>query len=197
MPYKDDPTSRKRRDPDETLRANQEIIRRHLRDESVRAIAAAVGVPRMSVQRTIQQYKRARAQRDDDLRDDGERDAELGALLSKYEGGVSGDFSIGNADPVLVARLVANGVDVEHPDTLMLLERVTVDPADELARFRLSYAPRTAAWWAGRNKLGQPLAEAAELKAKFEAGWRYRDFAWHPPATEPTSSGWADRDCDW
>jgi hypothetical protein len=81
-----DPTSRPRRTRDEELLTAQEITRRHLAGESVRVIARAVGLPRMSVQRVIQNYRRAQVGADDpDL------DAELGALLSKFEGGLKYD----------------------------------------------------------------------------------------------------------
>jgi hypothetical protein len=113
---------------------------------------------------------------------DAELDAEMAALVSKYEGGTAPGFVLADADPVLVARLRDNGVDLEHPDTLAALAGVTADPTNELWKFRLGRAPKTEAWWEGRNKLGQLLTEEAEIKAKLAAGWRYREFAWHPPA---------------
>jgi NADH:ubiquinone oxidoreductase subunit E len=73
-------TSRRRLSRDEALRAAQEIIRRHVAGESVRTIARAVQLPRTSVHRVIQDYRRAQL--------DAEVDAEAATALAKYDGAV-------------------------------------------------------------------------------------------------------------
>ena len=175
--FRGDPTARRRRAPDEVLLAAQEVIRRHGAGESRRSIARGLGLARTSVDRIVAEYQAAQLGADD-----AELGAELDALVSKYEGGVPAGFGVDDADPVLVAELVASGVDVEHEDALAVLAALTRDPGDALARWRIGHLPRTAEWWAGRNKLGQLLTEEAEIKAKLAAGWRYREGAWHPPA---------------
>ncbi|MDP7728938.1 MULTISPECIES: helix-turn-helix domain-containing protein [Mycobacterium] len=84
MTSRNDPSSRPRRTRDAELLAAQEIVRPHLAGESVRVIAAAVDLPRTSVHRVIQDYRRAQ-----EGADDPEVDAELDALLSKYQGGLA------------------------------------------------------------------------------------------------------------
>jgi len=109
-------------------------------------------------------------------------DAEAAALAAKYGAGFDAEgFDIGDADPVLVARLVALGVDIAAPESIEVIAALTKDPADEFSLWRVGHLPRTAEWRAGRDNLGRPLAEAAEVEAKVAAGWRYHDFAWHPP----------------
>ena len=80
-----DPTSRRRRSPDAMLRDAQEIVRRNGSGESIRDIARDMGLPRNSVWRVVQEYRRAqaRAAKVDEL------DSETAALLAKYDGGMS------------------------------------------------------------------------------------------------------------
>jgi hypothetical protein len=171
-----DPTARRRRSHDEVLRHAQEIVRLRGEGWHVRAIARELGLSRGSVNNVLLQYEAALAgSEDDDLQ------AENHALVTKYGAGVDGDFSVDDADPVLVAELRASGVDLEDAETLEALALVTADPNNELARWRLQNSPKTDAWWEGRDPLGRPLSEVAELQAKLDSGWRYHGFAWHPP----------------
>ena len=166
------------------LLAAQEIIRLFKAGESVRSIARAVGLPRTSVHRTIQEYRVAlTVETDDDA-----LAAECAALVARYDGGADADFCLDDADPVLVAQLRDAGVDLDEPGTLALVARVTADPSDELARFQLAHAPRTAAWWSVRNACGQLVVERAKSDAMIDAGWRYHSFGWHDPAGSATDS---------
>ncbi len=144
----------------------------------MRVIARAVGLPPTTVYRVIREY-RAAQQQQHDL--DHEVASEARALLAKYEAAGVGakDFDVADADPVLVARLVASGVDITDEESVAVMAALTKDPGDELARWRIGSLPRTAEWWEGRNKLGQLLTERAVTDAKIAAGWRYHDFAWH------------------
>jgi hypothetical protein len=179
----DDPTARRRRAPDEVLLAAQDVIRRHSQGESVRSIARALGLARTSVARIVAEYDAAQ-----EALDSGDLNAEYAALVSKYQAGFDAEeFDVADADSELVARLVAGGVDMEAEETLQVLWALTADPGNSLATYRIPHLPRTAEWRAGRDKLGRPLAEAAELNAKIAAGWRYHDFAWHPPAKNPSA----------
>jgi hypothetical protein len=173
--HKGDPTARRRRAPDEVLAAAQEVIRRHGAGESARSIARGLELSRTSVDRIIYEYKAAQ-----EALESGDVDAELAALVSKYEGGSAPGFVLADADPVLVEKLVASGVDLDAEETLELLAAFTADP-NALNKFRLGHAPKTAEWRSMRNKCGQLLTEEAQIKAKLAAGWRYRNFAWHPP----------------
>jgi hypothetical protein len=171
------------------LKDAREIIRRHLRDESIRVIARALGLPRTSVHRVVQEYRAAQQRQRPGWAADGERDdAEFDALVSRYEGSLHADAE---PDPVLVAELREGGVDVECEETLDLLRAYTQDP-NPLNEFRLQNAPKTAQWWSVRNKLGQLLTEEEEIKAKLTAGWRYRDGAWRTPEEALSWRGRAD-----
>jgi len=75
---KDDPSARRRRDPDQALLDAREVVRRHLAGESVREIAAVLGLSATTVHRTIQDYRRAKREAD--------RDAEQSAVLAKLGG---------------------------------------------------------------------------------------------------------------
>jgi hypothetical protein len=186
-----DPTSRRRRTPDQMLRDSQEIIRRYQAGEKDRGIARAMGLHRETVRRVIGEYKAAQetqrvgrpeggglaAEDLDDL------DTEAAALLAKYEGGFDAEaFDIADADPELVARFEGLGIDLTDPDAVAVLAALTRSPTDPLNTWRIRHLPKTAEWQAGHDKLGRPLAEAAVVNAKVAAGWRYHDFAWHPPA---------------
>jgi hypothetical protein len=139
------------------LLSAQEVVRRHRAGESVRVIARAVGLPRTSVHRIIQEYRRAR----DASPLERELDAELDALLSRYEGGFDAEtFDIADADPELVARLVANGVDITDPASTAVIAALTRDPTNALAKWRAGHLPRTAEWLAGHDMLGRPLLDS-------------------------------------
>lgn len=187
--YSDDPTARRRRAPEDVLAGAQEIIRRYTDGQTIRAIARDMGLARTSVDRVVKQYQEALdAQAVDDA------DAEINALLARWEGGTPQDFTLEDADPELVADLRAAGIDVEHPETLSVLAALTAHPTDELARYRLQHVPRTAEWHAERTPHGRLKTEQAEIDAKLAAGWRYRDGAWHPPVGEGLD--WRGR-ADW
>lgn len=125
--FRGDPSARRRRDADEVLRDAQEIVRRHLRGEHVRPIASALGLPRNTVHRVIQDYRRAQRE--------VERDAEQAALLSKYSDTLSCE-------------------DVRSVEDVMALndlERYRWDflPRDHPAkRFVVDFAALEAAWMA-------------------------------------------------
>jgi hypothetical protein len=124
----------------------------------VREIARAVGLPRTSVHRVIQQFRAAQqAQSSLDTELDDELAAEAAAVLAKYAGGFDAEFDIADADPELVARLVAGGVDLTHPDAAGVLAPLTRNPADPLTNWRIGHLPRTAEWLAGHDMLGRPL----------------------------------------
>jgi hypothetical protein len=147
----DDPTARRRRAPDEVLLAAQEVIRRHSQGESVRSIARALGLARTSVARIVAEYQAAQ-----ESLDSGDLNSERAALVSKYEGGYEG-FDIADADPELIARLVAGGVDITDSASIAVMAALTTDPGDALADWRIRHLPRTAEWLASRDMLGCPL----------------------------------------
>jgi hypothetical protein len=74
-----DPTARRRRSPDQALKDAQQTIKRHRRGESMRDIAAALGLSKTTIERTIKDWRRALAE--------AGKDAEQAALLAKLGGG--------------------------------------------------------------------------------------------------------------
>jgi Homeodomain-like domain len=183
---KRDPPSRHRRTPNQMLLDAQEIIRRHRAGEKVRAIARALGLPRTTVTRVIEQFQAAEG-----ASELGDVDAEAAALVAKFAAGFDPDFTVADADPALVARLVADGVDIEaveddndggtYKPAYHVLAVLTADPSDAFGQFRSHHLPRTQEWWSIRNNVGQLLTEEAEIREKQAAGWRYRNFAWRSP----------------
>jgi len=150
-----------------------EIVRRFLGGESVRAISRAVGVPRMSVYRVIRDYEELAEV------DDAEFDDVVGSAAS---------FDIGDADPEVVERCRADGVDLSHPDVVELLADLTADPGDALALWRLSVAPKTAEWLSERTPCGVLKTEQASINDVLAAGFRYRNFQWWDRDGQPTGT---------
>jgi hypothetical protein len=143
-------------------------------------IARAVRLPRTSVHRTIQQYRAAQQAQSSP---DDELTAESAAVLAKYGGGFDADeFDIADAPTELPERFERMGIDLTDEAAISCMAKPVEDPADALANWRVTHLPRTAEWRAGHDKLGRPLAEAAELNARIAAGWRHRNFSWHRPA---------------
>jgi hypothetical protein len=187
MGFGGDATARRRRSSEEVLAQAKEIVRRHEEGQPTRAIARALGLSRGSVRNVIDTWEDALTAE--------EADEEAAAVLARLGSAPDPDFALEDADPVLVGELRAAGVDLEHEETLHALARVHADPDDQLARYQLRHAPKTAEWWEGRNNLGQLIVERAKTDAMIDAGWRYHSFCWHDPAgsrTDPAGVPYGD-----
>jgi IclR helix-turn-helix domain len=114
-----DPTARRRRDPEQALKDAREIIRRHGQRQSIREIARALGLPRTSVHRVVQEYRAAQQrQRPGWMAGDERDDAEFGALVSQYEGGLSCS-DVRSAEDVMalgdLERFRSDHLPADHP----------------------------------------------------------------------------------